>query len=100
MTGTEDVAHYDVTRISLIDALVVPPLTGYLNLEARGRLADAILGQLPAGAGVMVDPGDLRTLMLLAQDYATRDPLRLPPSDSCREALARLSAAAKVTGDA
>lgn len=46
-------------------------------------------------AGVTVDPEDLRVLMRLAEDYASRDPLRLPPNDSCREALARLAAAVK-----
>lgn len=46
-------------------------------------------------AGVTVDPEDLRILMRLADDYAARDPLHLPPNDSCREALARLAAAVK-----
>jgi len=53
-----------------------------------------------AGAGmVLVDPEDLRVLMRLAEDYASRDPLRLKPADSCGEALDRLAAAAGVTRD-
>ena len=45
--------------------------------------------------GVLVDPEDLRVLMRLAEDYASRDPLRLTPADSAREALARLASAVK-----
>ena len=45
--------------------------------------------------GVVVDPEDLRVLMRLAEGYASRDPLRLPPNDSCRAALDRLAAAVK-----
>lgn len=58
----------------------------YLAEIARQRATEAGL--------VVVDPEDLRVLMRLAEDYAGRDPLHLPPDDSCREALDRLAAAA------
>ena len=60
----------------------------YLAQIAEQRAAEAGL--------VVVDPEDLRMLMRLAEDYAGRDPLHLPPSDSCREALDRLAVAAGV----
>jgi hypothetical protein len=48
MTAPDAPLHYDVTREALIEALRNLPLTAYLNLEARGKFADALLGQMPA----------------------------------------------------
>ena len=68
------------------------------HAKAIGALADElawVTAPPEAPAGVTVDPEDLRVLMRLADDYASRDPLHLPPNDSCREALGRLAAAVK-----
>jgi hypothetical protein len=45
--GTEGIAHFDVTRIALIEALGNLPLGEYLDHAAKARMADALLGQMP-----------------------------------------------------
>lgn len=42
--------HFDVTRIALIDALGNLPLGEHLHLEPRGRMADALLAQMPVAS--------------------------------------------------
>jgi hypothetical protein len=45
--GTDGIVHYTCTRIALIDAIGQLPLGEYLNLEARGKMADKLLEQMP-----------------------------------------------------
>jgi hypothetical protein len=47
--------HFDVTRIALIDALGNLPLGEHLHLEPRGRMADALLAQMPAAAPLVTE---------------------------------------------
>jgi hypothetical protein len=52
VNGTDGIVHYDVTRIALIEALGSIPLGEKLLLEARGRVADALLAQMPVAETV------------------------------------------------
>lgn len=45
---SDGIVHFDVTRIRLMDALGDVPLTRDLHLEARERMADTLLAQMPA----------------------------------------------------
>jgi hypothetical protein len=45
------VSRWEVTRTALIDALASVRLAEHLTLDARGRLADEILGGLPSAGG-------------------------------------------------
>jgi hypothetical protein len=65
------------------------------DAEQIAALAEELAKATVADARVVVSQADLRVLMRLAEGYASRDPLRLPPNDSCREALDRLAAAVK-----
>lgn len=52
--------HYDVTRESLMAAAGNLPLTAWLNKEACGKFADALLAQMPAvPAGAMARLAEL-----------------------------------------
>lgn len=56
MTSADSgVVRFTCTRIQLIDALAALPLGGYLTLEARGRFADCILGQLPEASPLVTE---------------------------------------------
>lgn len=47
MTIPDAPVTYAVTRIALLDALGNVPLGEHLHLEARGKMADALLAQMP-----------------------------------------------------
>lgn len=50
MTAPDAPVHFDCTRIGLIDALGSHPLGEFLNLEAKGRMADRLLEHLPVAS--------------------------------------------------
>jgi hypothetical protein len=50
VTAPDAPVHYDVIREALMDALGNHPLGEFLNLEAKERMADRLLAQMPVAS--------------------------------------------------